>query len=203
MNNVMGTAAPTATVPNVVGETQAQATTDITGVGFVVSVATAYSSTVATGLVIEQSPVGGTTANVGSTVSITVSLGDRGGGLSKRRRHQRYYVEIDGQHFAVSSAAEATQLLQQARALAERQAEQKAERVVRKLSKKREVPHVRLTVPAITVSPELREEALPLIDDINRLYAQAAMNAELRLRMAEIAKREADEEEEEDLLLLL
>ena len=38
-------------------------------------------------------------------------------------RKRRYYVEIDGQHFQVDSAAQATQLLQQARALAEHQAE--------------------------------------------------------------------------------
>ena len=40
-----------------------------------------------------------------------------------RRHRQRAYVEIDGQKFIVSSQSEAELLLQQARAIAERQAE--------------------------------------------------------------------------------
>jgi hypothetical protein len=63
-------------VPDVVGETQAQATTDLQSPGFVVSVTTAYSSSVAAGLVISQSPTAGSFAAFGSTVTIVVSLGD-------------------------------------------------------------------------------------------------------------------------------
>lgn len=64
------------TVPDVVGETQAAGTATLEGDGFVVAVETAYSSVVAAGLIISQSPIGGSSAAPGSTVTITVSLGD-------------------------------------------------------------------------------------------------------------------------------
>ena len=63
------------TVPNVVGQSQASGTTTLEGDGFVVAVATAYSSSVAEGLIISQSPAAGAEAGEGSTVTITVSLG--------------------------------------------------------------------------------------------------------------------------------
>ena len=63
-------------VPDVVGETQAAGTTTLETALFVVSVQTAYSSVVAIGLIISQSPAGGAFAAEGSTVTITVSLGD-------------------------------------------------------------------------------------------------------------------------------
>lgn len=56
----------TAAVPNVVGLTQAAAGTSLTSSGLVVgSVTTASSATVAAGNVISESPVGGTSVNVG------------------------------------------------------------------------------------------------------------------------------------------
>lgn len=64
------------TVPDVVGQTQAAGTATLEGDGFVVSVATAYSNVVAAGLIISQVPAGGGSAVSGSTVTITVSLGD-------------------------------------------------------------------------------------------------------------------------------
>jgi PASTA domain len=63
-------------VPNVVGETEAQGTTDLGNAGFGVAVLTAYSSVVAAGLIISQNPAAGSTPGNGSTVTITVSLGD-------------------------------------------------------------------------------------------------------------------------------
>lgn len=63
-------------VPDVVGETEAQATIDIEAVGLVVSAEIAYSGVVAAGLVISQDPTGGAEVSPGSTVTITVSLGD-------------------------------------------------------------------------------------------------------------------------------
>jgi hypothetical protein len=62
-------------VPNVVGQTQAVATTNLTNAGFGVVVATANSGTVPAGSVISQSPAGGTSATTGSTVGIVVSVG--------------------------------------------------------------------------------------------------------------------------------
>lgn len=63
-------------VPDVVGLTQAAGTASIQGAGLVVAVATAYSSTVPAGTIISQVPTGGASAALGSTVTITVSLGD-------------------------------------------------------------------------------------------------------------------------------
>jgi hypothetical protein len=65
-----------ATVPNVVGDTQAAATTAITGAGLVVgTVTSASSSTVPSGDVISQSPAAGTSVNVGSAVDLVISSG--------------------------------------------------------------------------------------------------------------------------------
>ncbi len=63
-------------VPDVVGQTQAAATAAITSVdSLTVSATTQYSNTIVAGLVISQSPVGGTVVPVGSNVEIVVSLG--------------------------------------------------------------------------------------------------------------------------------
>lgn len=64
------------TVPDVVGETEAAGTATLEGEGFVVSVSTAYSSTVAVGLIISQDPAGGVEYPQGGTVAIVVSLGE-------------------------------------------------------------------------------------------------------------------------------
>jgi hypothetical protein len=63
-------------VPAVDGDAQADGTLELEGAGFVVAVATEYSSTVPAGIIISQSPVGGSFAVPGSTVTITVSLGE-------------------------------------------------------------------------------------------------------------------------------
>lgn len=66
---------PQVTVPDVLGQSQASATTEIEGEGFVVAVITGYSGSVAIGNVASQDPAANTEANEGSTVTITVSLG--------------------------------------------------------------------------------------------------------------------------------
>jgi pimeloyl-ACP methyl ester carboxylesterase len=69
-------------VPNVVGLTQAAATTSITGVGLVVgALTTASSGTVASGSVISESPVAGTAAAAGSAVNLVVSIGTGGSSM--------------------------------------------------------------------------------------------------------------------------
>ena len=66
----------TPTVPNVVGMTQGAAQTAITGARLTVgAVTTANSATVASGLVINQSPTAGSSAAVNSAVGFVVSLG--------------------------------------------------------------------------------------------------------------------------------
>ena len=77
--SVQGTAVqPPILVPGVVGDTQAAATTAITGVGLVVTVTSQASSTlpiVPAGDVISESPVAGTPVGPGSAVNLVVSSG--------------------------------------------------------------------------------------------------------------------------------
>jgi hypothetical protein len=63
-------------VPNVVGDTQAAATTAVTGAGLTVGAVTqASSATVASGNVISETPAAGTSAASGSAVALIVSTG--------------------------------------------------------------------------------------------------------------------------------
>lgn len=82
LNNLLGDAPTLVEIPNVVGQSQASGTTELEGEGFVVSVATTYSNTVSAGTIISQSPAAGTEALPGTTVTVTVSLGD----ISMHRR---------------------------------------------------------------------------------------------------------------------
>jgi len=67
---------PPVPVPDVVGETEAAGTATLEAAGFVVAVATAYSSVVPAGTIISQDPAAGSTPGTGATVTITVSLGE-------------------------------------------------------------------------------------------------------------------------------
>jgi len=62
-------------VPGVTGMSEADARATILGANLNPAVNYAYSSTAAKGTVINQSPLAGTSVNIGSTVSITVSQG--------------------------------------------------------------------------------------------------------------------------------
>jgi hypothetical protein len=117
-----------------------------------------------------------------------------------RSRKRRYFVEIDGQQFLVDSAEQARQLLDQARAIAERQSEERAERATKLLKRKKVVPQVRIAQPQIAVSPAIKAEVAPIIADIERLYRKAAIEAELRLLLM---RQMAEEDDEDDILLLL
>lgn len=64
-----------ATVPNVIGIDQVEASNAIASAGFKVSVKKAYSDTVETGKVISQSPSASSATTPGATVTITVSEG--------------------------------------------------------------------------------------------------------------------------------
>ncbi|TLZ33700.1 MAG: PASTA domain-containing protein, partial [Gammaproteobacteria bacterium] len=71
-----GTPPPTVPVPNVVGQTQAAATSAITSAGLTRGAVTQQSSsTVASGNVISQSPAAGTSVAKGSAVNLVVSSG--------------------------------------------------------------------------------------------------------------------------------
>ncbi len=79
VNLVVSTGPPPVLVPNVVGATQAAATTAITGVGLTVgTVTTASSTTVPSGDVISEAPVAGTSVASGSAVTLVVSSGPGG-----------------------------------------------------------------------------------------------------------------------------
>ena len=65
----------TVLVPDVVGSTQAGATTALTGLGLTVSTTTANSNTVPFGNVISQTPTAGSTAIVPSNVALVISAG--------------------------------------------------------------------------------------------------------------------------------
>ncbi|TLZ15839.1 MAG: PASTA domain-containing protein, partial [Gammaproteobacteria bacterium] len=88
-----GTPPPTVPVPNVVGQTQAAATSAITSAGLTVGTVTQQSSTtVASGSVISESPAAGTSVASASAVNLVVSSGECGwpdtsGG--HERHHQR------------------------------------------------------------------------------------------------------------------
>jgi beta-lactam-binding protein with PASTA domain len=76
VNIVVSTGPAPVVVPNVVGDTQAAATTAITGAGLVLgTVTTQSSSAVASGDVISESPVAGTSVSTGSAVNLVVSTG--------------------------------------------------------------------------------------------------------------------------------
>jgi beta-lactam-binding protein with PASTA domain len=76
VNIVVSTGPAQVAVPNVVGQTQATATTTITSATLVVGTVTmASSSTVPSGSVISESPVAGTLVNTGSAVNLVVSTG--------------------------------------------------------------------------------------------------------------------------------
>ena len=64
-----------ANVPNVTGQTQSAATTNLENAGFKVDVNLVSSTPSNNGLVIAQSPTAGTSTNRGSTVTITVGSG--------------------------------------------------------------------------------------------------------------------------------
>lgn len=80
-------------VPDVVGSDQATGTAALEAALFVVAVQSANSSIFAAGDIMSQSPAGGVDAPEGSTVTITVSLGEASSDgdfiLMARRRRRR------------------------------------------------------------------------------------------------------------------
>src|SRR4029077_17611733 len=76
VNLVISTGPAQVPVPNVVGLTQAAATSAITAAGLTVGTVTPQSSgTVAAGNVISESPLAGTLENLGTAVNLVVSTG--------------------------------------------------------------------------------------------------------------------------------
>lgn len=190
-------------VPDVVGETQAAGTTELEAAGFVVSVSTDYSDSVAVGLIISQDPAGGTFAASGSTVEIVVSLGpepvvsaERPAGKPKKRK--RLYVEIDGQSFDVDSYAEAKALLDRAKVTAQAVADDATDHAAKRTRRKKRA--VVISKPVISTP---FEELKPLVneyrEDIEAIYRQIAIDAETR----ELLRRKLAEQDDEEAIFVL
>ncbi|MDE2349587.1 MAG: PASTA domain-containing protein [Gammaproteobacteria bacterium] len=80
---VVSSGPPPVSVPNVVGNTQAAATTAITGAGLTLGAVTMQSSaTVASGTVISENPAAGTSVASGSSVALVVSSGPPPGNVN-------------------------------------------------------------------------------------------------------------------------
>jgi hypothetical protein len=186
-------------IPNVVGETQAQATTDLQNAGFVVAVQTATSATVAVGLVISEQP---TDAELpGTTVTITVSLGPKvAAEVPAGRIHRVLSVTIDGVKFECGSLEDALELLAQAKDRAQRLAEDQAMwAVAAQRSAAEPIPVPKLYAPKIEVSSrKLRAAASQTKREIAAIYESELKIAELRM-LLEVADRR---QEEEDILSL-
>jgi serine/threonine-protein kinase len=73
--NLLAAESPEVTVPDVVGLSEAVANASVVSENLLFLATTAYSASVAIGLVISQSPVAGTLAEVGDVVTVVISLG--------------------------------------------------------------------------------------------------------------------------------
>lgn len=97
-------------VPNVVGDSQSDATSTLKGEGFNVSVTQSSSSSVEKDCVISTNPSAGTSANKGSTVTITVSTGPASVSVPNVVGHDESSAEaaLKNAGFAVSVTTEAS-----------------------------------------------------------------------------------------------
>ena len=94
------TIAPTTTItiPNVVGQTRANANTMLSNAGFNITTAYEYHNTVAEGNVISQNPASGTAQNSGAAITITIS---RGRETVQMPVHPEY-ITIRGEQYSTS-----------------------------------------------------------------------------------------------------
>jgi serine/threonine-protein kinase len=72
---VLMSSGPELKVPNVVGQTQAAATSTLQSAGFNVTTTTVASEAASLGKVISQTPTGGTTTTPGATITLTIGAG--------------------------------------------------------------------------------------------------------------------------------
>lgn len=192
-------------VPNVVGETQAQAETDLAAAGFTTQETFAYSDTIAAGLVISQVPTGGALVPPASIVSIVISLGVQpasGQRPAGRRSRRKYIIRVEGRVFEADDEREALAILAQAQVLAEKAASNRADEIVERALPKAislgAVKPIAIKAPTISVSSGLKAQAEATQAAIDRAYASASAAAELRLLLALM---EAEDDEDDFLLL--
>jgi hypothetical protein len=119
---------------------------------------------------------------------------------SKRKR--RLEVEIDGQVFEVESIQQAQALLDRAREIAQAKALEIVSPLVeqRLRDKPPEGKPIRVPAPKVyTADAELQEIVIRARHSIAKVYRQAALDAEIRLRI----QLQEIEDDDEDLLMLL
>jgi hypothetical protein len=117
-----------------------------------------------------------------------------------KKRKKRYQVEIDGHIFEVNSYAEAEALLLRARDLARVAAGESVRKATKRVRRKGKAFEVK---PPIVSTPnyELQSLVQEYRSEIEAIYAQLALDAEIRQLLARKLAEEADEEE--SILLLL
>jgi hypothetical protein len=126
------------------------------------------------------------------------------GGKPKKPKppKRRYTVVIDGQEFEVSSIAEAEALLTRAKQLANEAASQAVERSAKRAKRGKQA--VEVQVPVIeTAAPELKSLVSTYRDDIEAIYRQMAIDAEIGQLLRLKWQRELDDDDEEALFVLL
>jgi serine/threonine-protein kinase len=99
VNLIVSSGPATKTVPSVVGQSQANATSTLQGAGFQVQTTTQQSSVTA-GNVISQSPTAGTQAQSGSTVSLVIAKAQ-----SKKKNTNTTIPDVKGDTAAAASNA--------------------------------------------------------------------------------------------------
>jgi hypothetical protein len=131
--------------------------------------------------------------------SITVLDSDAG---RPRKRRRRYTVVIDNQEFSVSSIAEAEALLTRAKQLASETAQKVVERSIKRVERGEQALEIELPVIK-TAAPELKSLVSTYREDIEAIYRQTALDAEIGELLRARWQRELEDEEDAALILLL
>ena len=120
-----------------------------------------------------------------------------------RRRKRRYYVEVDGEDIAVESPQQALAILDRVREDARKTAEARAAEVLQKVAPKAlrvgKTKKIILDAPEVSGSSEFNDAIQRANEAIRKIYAEAAMVAELQLLMLLQLQRD----EEETIILLM
>jgi hypothetical protein len=124
------------------------------------------------------------------------------GGKPKPRKPRRLLVQIDGQDFEVSSVEEARSLLEKAKTLAVEAAEETV--VERTAARVKRGKRPKVVTPEITTdAQELKSLVSTYRDDIEAIYRQMAIDAEIGQLLRLKWQRELDDDDDEALFVLL
>jgi hypothetical protein len=144
-----------------------------------------------------------TVSGVAQNGTAVASVPSTGAGRPRKTRKRKVIVTIDGEDFTVSSEAEAVELLESAKAEAEKKAEEVTTKAVAATNrpKRKILADVRkaLTTPEIAVSKAVQPAADKIQSEIAKIYADALRAVEI----ATLMRRQADEQDDEDILLML